>query len=338
MQLAGPVPASLYHRYVEFRPFVKGMFTATSLRGRILHHALHHQHSRIYNYDRDTVYGSFPSPSKDMTLQFLDLVHYDKGGRIFTYVLTLDGIWRFTETGKEFGIDLLSKHTMHSDVNIYIAFSGEFFIRRSKTPHNEGSTPDLENTHPPAEIEGGPPVSDPPRDPAYYTLVIDNDSGTYRPNAKKLPELKEFMQKNLPGIKIITLDCQADEEKMGKWKNEQRERKKTEGKSMIVVQGDSASSISSSDEEDLDEQQRRFEGAGKRGKKQKMMGKVGDPVHKYKNIKEFSEKEKEEEEARKKNGVVEKIEEPVEKIEEMRKGDREREERETPDDVGGSGQ
>lgn len=304
MQLAGPVPASLYHRYVEFRPFIKGMFTATSLRGRILHRALHHQHNRIYNYDRDTIYGSFPSPSQDMTLQFLDLVHYDKGGRIYTYVLTLDGQWRFTETGKEFGIDLLSKHTMHSDVKIYIAFSGEFFIRRSKTPHNEGSTPNLEETHPPAEIEGGPPKNDPPKDPAYYTLVIDNDSGTYRPNAKKLSDLKEYMQKNFPGIKIITLDCVGDKDKMNRWKTEQRERKKAEGKGVVAVQGDNGS-ISSSDEEDLDDQQREAEGGEKQGTKEKMMGK---------------------------------IEGPFDKIKEFRQGDRDREARESADDVGASSQ
>ena len=304
MQLAGPVPASLYHRYVEFRPFIKGMFTATSLRGRILHRALHHQHNRIYNYDRDTIYGSFPSPSQDMTLQFLDLVHYDKGGRIYTYVLTLDGQWRFTETGKEFGIDLLSKHTMHSDVKIYIAFSGEFFIRRSKTPHNEVSTPNLEETHPPAEIEGGPPKNDPPKDPAYYTLVIDNDSGTYRPNAKKLSDLKEYMQKNFPGIKIITLDCIGDQDKMNRWKTEQRERKTAEGKGVVAVQGDS-DSISSSDEEDLDDQQREAEGGEKQGTKEKMMGK---------------------------------IERPFDKIKEFRQGDRDREARESADDVGASSQ
>lgn len=46
-----------------------------------------------------------------MTVKFLDLVHYDLGGRVFAYVLTLDSLLRFTETGKEFGIDMLSKHT-----------------------------------------------------------------------------------------------------------------------------------------------------------------------------------------------------------------------------------
>ena len=301
MQLRGPVPAALYHRYVEFKPFVKGMFTGTSIRGRVLHHALHHQHNRIYCYDRDTVYGSFPRPSTDMTLKFLDLVHYDRGGRIYTYVLTLDGQWRFTETGKEFGIDLLSKHTMHSDVSIYIAFSGEFFIRRLKTPHKEGS-PDDQETHPPADISGGPPEGEPPNDPAYYSLIIDNDSGTYRPNAKMLPQLKMFMSKSLPGIKVVTLDCSADEEKMNKWKSEQRERKKAEGNGVVLVQGDSGS-ISSSDEEDLDDVQRRTNGAGKRSNKDKVTGKVEEPLAHIKNI---------------------------------RKGERDREERETEDDMGTS--
>ncbi|KAL8684762.1 MAG: hypothetical protein Q9224_006147, partial [Gallowayella concinna] len=230
-QLAGPVPPPLYHRYVEFKPFIAGMFTAKSLRGFILNRALHHQHSRVYNYDRTTVYGSFASPSKDMSMQFLNLVNYDRGGRIFTYVLTLDGLFRFTETGKEFGIDLLSKHTMHSDVNIYIAFSGEFFIRRLKAPHKEPFDSEQE-THPAQEFDGGPPHADPPSDPAYYALYIDNDSGTYRPSAKLLPLLKEFMRKNFPGLKVVTLDCRADEEKMGKLKKEQRDRKKAEGKGM----------------------------------------------------------------------------------------------------------
>lgn len=116
--MAGPVPTKLYHRYVEFKPFVAGMFEGEGLRGRILHKALHHQHERIYNFDKETKYGTLPGPGDEMTLQFLDMVHYDEGGRIFTYVITTDGMFRFTETGKEFGIDLLSKHTMHSDVNV----------------------------------------------------------------------------------------------------------------------------------------------------------------------------------------------------------------------------
>lgn len=205
-----------------------------------------------------------------MTLEFLDLVHFDQGGRIYTYVITLDGQWRFTETGKEFGIDLLSKHTMHSDVNIYIAFSGEFFIRRLKHPQE---SPDNQPTHPPVEIDGGPPSKEPVKDPEYYSLVIDNDSGTYRPSNKLLPDLKRFMQQQLPGLKIVTLDCQGDEEKMNKWKGEQRERKKAEGNGRAVIQDD-GSSISSSEASDLEDQERVIQGQPKTSKKHQLEEKM----------------------------------------------------------------
>ena len=261
IQLRGPVPEEMYHRYVEFKPFVAGMFTGKSFRGWILNRALHHQHARIYNFDSSTVYGSFLEPSKDLTKQFLNLVHYDQGGKIFTYVLTLDGQLRFTETGKQFGIDLLSKHTMHSDVSIYIAFSGEFFVRRLKSPWQD---PSETEEHPPEEFSGGPPNSDPPNDPSYYHLWVDNDSGTYRPNKDLLPLLKDFLQRSLPGLKVSTLDCQGDAEKMDRMKNEQRERRKAEGNDRVYAPMDDSSSMSSSDEEDLEER------AGDRARQSKL--------------------------------------------------------------------
>ena len=335
MQFRGPVPADLYHRYVEFKPFVAGMFTSHSLRGRLLNRGLHHQHARIYNYDRTTKYGLFQEPSIETTKQFLDFTHYDEGGRIFTYVLTLDGQLRFTETGKEFGIDLLSKHTMHSDVSIYIAFSGEFFIRRIKHAkmHKNDSSPDpLTETHPPApnpdeeeqpnEKQNGkemenqdqindskekdgckikeaitcdtsvpnntnsnlpstPSLSQPARDPSHYELIIDNDSGTYRPNAAKLHILHDFLSSNLPGLKISTLDCGADEEKMKKLKTEQRERKEKSGKQVTYMQNSSMSSLSSSDEEELDARARGEDGREGKTKKQyhKFMGSGRDEHH-----------------------------------------------------------
>jgi hypothetical protein len=270
IQLQGPVPAELYHRYVEFKPWVKRMFTSSGLSGIILGKALHHQHSRVYNFGRSTDRGTLPEgkPTEELTKRFLDLVHYDEGGRIFTYVLTLDALWRFTETGKEFGVDMLSKHTMHSDVSIYIAFSGEFFIRRVKHPKQPPPPEPIESSsqshppphsanasHPPdSSLPSGPPNDDPPKEPYYYQLVIDNDSGTYRPNADLLPKLKSFLARSLPGIHILTLDCQADAEKMGKMKQEQRDRKKAEGNRIVYMQrrGSANSSLSSSDEEDLD--------------------------------------------------------------------------------------
>ena len=180
----------MYHRYVEFKPFVKSMFTAKGVRGYILSKTLHHQHARVYNFDQNTAYESFEKPCIAFTQKFLELVHHDQGGRIFTYVLTLDSLFRFTETGKEFGIDMLSKHTMHSDVAAYTAFSGEFFVRRLKhhnrAPPEEGGH---NKSHPPDDIQGGPPKEDPKNDPSYYELIIDNDSGTYRPNPELLRSL-----------------------------------------------------------------------------------------------------------------------------------------------------
>ncbi|GJC99023.1 C2 domain-containing protein [Colletotrichum higginsianum] len=156
MQLSGPVPPELYHRYVEFRPMIGLMFAKSGLRGRILNKALHKQHSRVYNFDSSTQYGVFKARSEEAALQFLKLVHFDEGGRIFTYVLTLDGVFRFTETGKEFSIDMLSKHTMHSDVETYIACSGEFFVRRLEKPDASDDPEPDQRTHPTDELSGGP--------------------------------------------------------------------------------------------------------------------------------------------------------------------------------------
>ncbi|KXT01127.1 hypothetical protein AC578_10914 [Pseudocercospora eumusae] len=262
IQLQGPVPAQLYHRFVEFKPWVGRMFTSAGLSGVVMSKALHHQHARVYNFGRSTVWGHFPEgPSHEMTKTFLDLVHYDQGGRIFTYVITLDALWRFTETGKEFGIDMLSKHTMHSDVSIYIAFSGEFFIRRLKHRHRPPPPEPVESSsqsHPPQHAENEEHLPDdmddhdPPKDPAYYELVIDNDSGTYRPNADLLPILKEYLSHQLPGLHILTLDCNKDAERQQRMKKEQRERKKAGGDHIIYTMGDRSSSISSSDVDELD--------------------------------------------------------------------------------------
>jgi hypothetical protein len=241
----------MYHRYVEFKPVIGRMFTSSGLRGRILNKALHKQHRRIYNFDSSTENGTFEPCSKEASEQFLTMAHFDEGGRIFTYVLTLDGLLRFTETGKEFGIDLLSKHTMHSDVATYIACSGEFLIRRLKKPTAEEDPEPDQPTHPNQDVPGGPPHEPPPKDPSYYQLVIDNDSGTYRPDKSILGLLKSFLEKNFPGLGVVVLDCGDDE--LEKLKKEQREIKKKEGKTVNMVMKKSSSTSSfSSEESDLE--------------------------------------------------------------------------------------
>jgi hypothetical protein len=217
------------------------MFLNTGLRGRILNEALHHQHNHIYSYGPSTEYGTVEPRSEEASKQFLEMVHYDEGGRIFTYVITLDGLMRFTETGKEFGIDLLSKHTMHSDVNIYIACSGEFFIRRLRKPDRPATAPDQE-THPAEDIPGGPPHEPAPKDPKNYELIIDNDSGTYRPKGDLLSDLKKFLNDNFPGLHVIVKEC-TDKE-LNKMKDEQRDIRETQGQNVDLVQN--------SDEEALD--------------------------------------------------------------------------------------
>ena len=274
-QLQGPVPAELYHRFVEFKPFVKGMFTGLGLRGRVLNKVLHHQHNRVYNFSNSTEYGEVPPRSEEATLQFLKMVHFDEGGRIFTYVLSLDGLLRFTETGKEFGIDLLSKHTMHSDVSIYIACSGEFFIRRLAHPNQPTDAP-AQKTHPDADLPGGPPNDPPPQDPKSYELVIDNDSGTYRPKGDLLPKLKQFLNENFPGLHVVVKEC--TDKKLDKMKDQQRERKKKEGEDLEMVQN-SDDEVSSSDEDELAKK-----GKKKKSRRTRAFEALEDPGQAFKDI------------------------------------------------------
>ena len=277
IQLAGPVPPRLYHRYVEFRPIIGVLFRRSGLRGRILGKALHHQHQRLYNFDKGTEWGTVPPCSEEASLQLLRMAHFDEGSRTFTYVITLDGLLRFTETGKEFGIDLLSKHTMHSDAAVYIACSGEFLIRRLHRPpkgqHSRGHSGSGDDpnpgqrTHPPdGAVEGGPPRSPPPAKPEYYQLVIDNDSGTYRPDKSVLPDLHAYLARNFPGLGgIATMAC--DDPECQRIKAEQRAAKHREGRTvnMVLNRSPSASSFSSDDVSDLEDVER----AGARGRRSK---------------------------------------------------------------------
>ncbi|KAI0818359.1 hypothetical protein GGR55DRAFT_71937 [Xylaria sp. FL0064] len=266
IQLAGPVPPKLYHRFVEFRPIIGLLFRSTGLRGHILNKALHHQHARIYNFDKSTQWGTFKSCSEEASLQFLKLAHFDEGARLFTYVITLDGLMRFTETGKQFGIDLLSKHTMHSDAQIYIACSGEFFIRRVKK-HKASSSADLNLPALPPSQEGSSSSSKEhsTAKPQDYQLIIDNDSGTYRPDKAVLPDLREFLERNFPGLGVVVLGCDDPEDQ--KLKEHQRKLRTKEAGNvrMVLNRSPSDSSLSSSDISHLDE----MEQAGDKGRKSK---------------------------------------------------------------------
>lgn len=290
IQLSGPVPEHLYHRFVEFKGWVGPMFTGKGLRGKVLHKVLHKQHNRIYSFSSSTQWGQFETCTEQASLAFLRMAHFDEGGRVFTYIITLDGLMRFTETGKEFGIDFLSKHTMHSDVATYIAFSGEFFIRRlakaDAPAHNGDPHPD-EPTHPSEAIPGGPPHGSPPADPRHYQLIIDNDSGTYRPDKHQLPHLREFLVRNLPGLGVVAMHWEDEEHQ--KLKENQRKIKQKEGHMVKMVQNRSpdSSEVSSSDESRLSDLFSSDDDYGRRHYKSKK-GMAFDVVENPHKLKELS--------------------------------------------------
>ncbi|KAI0694265.1 hypothetical protein BC835DRAFT_1204026, partial [Cytidiella melzeri] len=258
IQLAGPVPATLRHRYVGFAPFVKAMFRRRGIRGILLHHALHRQHLSVYKWDKNVVWGVLSSDSLALARQFLKMTSYGTHGRIFTYVIMLDGEWRFTETGEQLAIEFLSKHTMHSDVCVEIAYSGEFFVRplrrhKHRRPgSNKGGHP-TESDPPDDEAKDATPgdvgfdEENPPDDPALYELVIDNDSGTYRPRADLLPTLHSYLAspRNLGALGRVTC-IQAFDEHLKKWKDARKQVKKQEGGKAAQPTGSLSSSASSS--------------------------------------------------------------------------------------------
>lgn len=94
--------------------------------------------------------------------------------RMFTYVI-LDDKWNFSETDSTFFKDFMSKHATHSNVARQVVYAGEFFIRRDP-------------------IQG------------IFSLVIDNNSGTYSPDLNLLPMLARLLETNFPGLKVEALD------------------------------------------------------------------------------------------------------------------------------------
>ena len=238
LQLTGPVPAALRHRYVGYRPFIELMFTEKGIKGRLLHRALQKQYATIYGYGKNTEWGTVESPDdqedvrRALAEKFLRMTSFGTQGRVFTYVITLDGEMRFTETGEEFVIEMLSKHSMHADGAKEISFSGEFFVRLME----EGERDDL----------AGEPQDE---DPKHYELVIDNDSGTYRPRKELLPILEEFLASddNFGGLgRVRTMD--GFDERLKKWKEDRKETKRGKGKKdgpPKLVQVRSGSSMSS---------------------------------------------------------------------------------------------
>lgn len=69
-----------------------------------------------------------------------------------------------------------------------------------------------------------------------------------------MPILKKFLKKNFPNLHIVVKAC--DDDKLSKIKEDQRKIKNKEGDHLVFGQGSDSGSISSSDEEELEERAR----------------------------------------------------------------------------------
>ncbi|BFZ53461.1 hypothetical protein PYCC9005_000485 [Savitreella phatthalungensis] len=84
-----------------------------------------------------------------------------------------------------------------------------------------------------------------------FTLVIDNSSGTFMPDPKKLPAIQKLFEKNFPGLRIVTLG--QDDKRLSELKDTRRsnalpdDAERTGNGVMRQPDGSPRSSISSSD-------------------------------------------------------------------------------------------
>ena len=146
---------------------------------------------------------------------------------------------------------------MHSDIAVEIAYSGEFFVRPLR--HRKRAADDAQSTEPAppsndekenqkAQGEGNSGDEEdggaldqhafddehPPDDPSLYELVIDNDSGTYRPRADLLPTLHSYLAspRNLGALGCVTC-LNAFDDRLVKWKDARKKKKKAQGSSAV---------------------------------------------------------------------------------------------------------
>lgn len=321
LQLSGPAPPEFHCHYVGYNTFIKWLYSNSGVMGHLLNHGLRKQYRTIYSYDKNTKYGVIENessgessspcdclnlpqvegdsskPNAALARTFLSLTRFDAGLRLYTYVITLDAEWRFSETGDEFAIDFLSKHMMHADGAPVVMISGEFFVRKIAEFENhsdgggdEGSKETRENkegekaeahangdaerpaattshtksTPDQKHEERAPTPEEVDTDPAHYELIIDNNSGTYRPSVDLLPAFQTWLAAphRLGALGRVTA-MDAFDDNLKKMKEERKEEKKRlaggklprkvgvrRGSSMSSVDGE-ISSMSSSEVEDV---------------------------------------------------------------------------------------
>ncbi|KAF9207194.1 hypothetical protein BGZ49_000990 [Haplosporangium sp. Z 27] len=177
LEVFGTDPHGYQHWNVNYDAS-KRIFAET-LEGQNIRNAIHSQHSYLYRHGRTTQYGEL-AVANDLA----ELLHGERVKKnpdqdlktvVFTYSIIPKGIY-FSETGTAFFQDFMSKHAMHANRATEVCFSGEFRLFKDEAKQGK------------------------------WTLLIDNNSGTYGPKKEDLPKVKEIFKRNFPDLEVVALD------------------------------------------------------------------------------------------------------------------------------------
>ncbi|EFJ51340.1 hypothetical protein VOLCADRAFT_88069 [Volvox carteri f. nagariensis] len=180
------------------------------------------QHSLLYKDDGqqpDRSHTSIMTPrdgSRGVLRGGGDLVVLLRGGvraqqrRYYTYVLMDDGSWRFSETGAAFFSDIMSKHAMHAGCAEKVVYAGEFCLLPGDLDASwsvyQGASLAALVTEADAAASTSALAGVGGAEAGNWTLVADNNSGTYAPPAALLPALAALLRHNFPGLRVEVLE------------------------------------------------------------------------------------------------------------------------------------
>jgi len=175
-------------------------FDPSKFKYRMAYRLIKKQHQKIYGHDMNTQYGQWWN-DEDVGPGLVELLQPDIEKKLFTFVVMERGEWRFCETGEEYKINKLSKHSMHADGDDVVTWGGEFFIRKTPVMNNEMQNHLQENAETllqsaTRKVHG----------PHSWTIFLDNDSGTYSPDQEKINTFRDFMALNLQGLNVVVMN------------------------------------------------------------------------------------------------------------------------------------
>ncbi|KAG0335882.1 hypothetical protein BG004_008286 [Podila humilis] len=171
---------------------------ADTLEGLNIRNAIHSQHSYLYRHDKTSLYGSLATAQDLATLLHEQRLKADPNLDlkmvVFTYSIVPKGLY-FSETGVAFFQDFMSKHAMHANRAPSVMYAGEFrlFRERERDPHHHNNNTNNYNSNNNSSSND-------------WTLLIDNNSGTYAPKKQDLYKLKKLFEMNFPDLVVVAMD------------------------------------------------------------------------------------------------------------------------------------